>query len=74
MPTTSELIDYAIQVFKLSIINGKRRSFDDCLQEALYIYTGEVRFRLDDNHEGGMEKGGSPLALAAGIAAASLAE
>lgn len=51
MPTNRELLDYAVEHFRLDKIVGGVRTFDSCLVEALYIYTGDERFKPSDYQE-----------------------
>lgn len=41
--STTEVLDYALQVFRSAIMNRKARTFDDCLKEALYVFSGDKR-------------------------------
>ena len=41
--STTEVLDYALQVFRLAIMTREVRTFDDCLREALYVFSGDKR-------------------------------
>ena len=42
----SELLQYALSVWQLDFVSGRKLSFDDCLEQAMRVYSpGDIEVR-----------------------------